>query len=340
MTPLVRTLRFCLYCLGAFVVLIAVLFGYFVYTPDPGIPKLAGTLATGSVDVGGLTRTYLSYLPGRLSKGASLVFVLHGSGESGAQIRRETGYAFDRLADTYRFVVVYPDAHRSAQGDWNACGTVADESKIKPNVDDVSFLTRLVQKHIAENDIDPGRVFAAGSSRGGFMAFRLALEAPSVFRAVAAVSANVHTPENFKCKPSQTGTSSVLIMNGTEDPLVPFDGGHVSFLGFSYKYGTVMSSMKSAQYFADLNRIAGPPALVETHAGDGVLVKQLTWNNASNVEVELVAIEGGGHGMPQPYRRHPRLLGPSPREPNGAQVIWAFFDRQQRCHPCTLGTIQ
>ena len=36
-----------------------------------------------------------------------------------------------------------------------------------------------------------------------------------------------------------------------------------------------------------------------------------------------------GHGIPQPYRRGPRLLGPSPKEPNGPEVIWAFFERQR-----------
>jgi polyhydroxybutyrate depolymerase len=45
--------------------------------------------------------------------------------------------------------------------------------------------------------------------------------------------------------------------------------------------------------------------------------------------VELVAIHGGGHGLPQPYWRRPRLLGPSPMEPNGPALIWAFFERQQ-----------
>jgi polyhydroxybutyrate depolymerase len=54
------------------------------------------------------------------------------------------------------------------------------------------------------------------------------------------------------------------------------------------------------------------------------------WRNDSKVEVELVAIHGGGHGIPQPYRRHPRLLGPSPKEPNGPDMIWDFFERQRR----------
>jgi hypothetical protein len=49
------------------------------------------------------------------------------------------------------------------------------------------------------------------------MAIRLALEAPSRFRAVAAVSASVPTPENFRCKPAER-SASIMIMNGTQDP--------------------------------------------------------------------------------------------------------------------------
>jgi polyhydroxybutyrate depolymerase len=161
------------------------------------------------------------------------------------------------------------------------------------------------------------------------MAFRLALEAPSRFRAVAAVSANVPSPENFKCKPTGQGTPSVMIMNGTDDPLVPFDGGSVSLFGLFYRLGKVRSSRESGQFFADLNHITATPERNETPVADGVRVEQVLWRNNSNVEVELVAIHGGGHGIPQPYRRHPRLLGPSPKEPNGPAVIWAFFERQR-----------
>jgi len=327
MNKVLRFLRFCLCSLIVIVALGAALFGYYVYTPAPEMPQLSGMLAKGSIEVGGLKRTYVTYVPKGLAKGAPLVLVMHGSGESSTQIRIETGYGFERLADEHHFAVVYPNA--ANDGDWNACGTVGDAGANGRGIDDVGFLTAVVDKLNAEIGIDPHRVFAAGSSRGGFMAFRLALEAPSRFRAVAAVSANVHAPDNFKCKPGPNGTSSVMIMNGTEDPLVPFDGGEVSLLGFSYKYGKVMSSRESGQYFADLNHIAGTPTTNETQVADGVRVEHVLWRNDSKVEVELVAIHGGGHGMPQPYRRRPRLLGPSPMQPNGPEVIWAFFERQR-----------
>ena len=305
----------------------AALFGYFVYVPAAEIPTLTGTFTKDSIAVDGLTRTYRIYTPRGLSRGAPLVMVLHGSGLNGAQMRLETGYAFDRLADAHRFVLVYPDALAHG-GDWNACGTVGDDSASGPGIDDVRFLTGVVDKLVTELGIDAGRTFASGSSRGGFMAFRLALEAPARFLAVAAVAANVHTPDNFKCTPTPGGTSSVLIMNGTEDPLVPFDGGEVNLLGFSYKYGTVMSSRQSAEYFADLNHVAGSPETHETLVAGGARVEHVLWRH-DFTEVELVAIHGGGHGMPQPYRRRPRLLGPSPKEPNGAAMIWAFFERQR-----------
>jgi polyhydroxybutyrate depolymerase len=310
----------------ALVVALAALFGYLVYTPAAEVPRLSGTLTRGTMTVGRLQRTYRMYVPRGLAKGAPLVVVMHGAGENGAQMRIETGYGFDRLADEHGFAVVYPNAY---DGYWDVCTVAEDVGAKGLNIDDVGFLTGMVDKLVVEIGVDPHRVFAAGSSRGGFMAFRLALEAPSRFRAVAAVSANVPSPENFKCRPASHGTPSVMIMNGTEDPLVPFDGGSVSLFGLFYKLGKVRSSRESGQYFADLNHITGTPERNETQVADGVRVERVLWRNGSNVEVELVAIHGGGHGMPQPYRRRPRLLGPSPMEPNGPAMIWDFFERQR-----------
>jgi polyhydroxybutyrate depolymerase len=324
-----RFLRFLLRALiviVALIVVLAALFAYFAYTPSSDIPRLSGILTKGTIAVDGLKRTYSTYVPRGLPKGAPLVVVMHGSGENGARIRVETGYGFDRLADKRGFAVVYPNAY---EGYWDVCSTVGEISANGGNVDDVGFLGALADKLVTEIGVDPGRVFAAGSSRGGFMAFRLALEAPSRFRAVAAVSANVPSPENFKCKPAGQGTPSVMIMNGTDDPLVPFDGGSVSLFGLFYRLGKVRSSRESGQYFADLNHIAGRPETIETQTPGGVHVERVLWRNASSVEVELVAVHGAGHGMPQPYRQRPRLLGPSSKEPNGPEVIWAFFERQR-----------
>jgi polyhydroxybutyrate depolymerase len=309
----------------ALVLLAGGLFGYFVYSPAPAVPNLSGKLTQGAIEVGGLKRTYLLYEPQGLPKGSPLVVVMHGSGETGAQMRAWTGYGFERLADKHGFAVAYPDGY---EGYWNACNIVGDYSANKLNIDDVGFLTALADKLVSEIGVDRGRVFAAGISRGGHMAFRLALEAPSRFRAVAAVGANVPVSKNFKCKPAGAGTSSVMIMNGTEDPINPFDGGEVKLFGLFLDRGKVMPSRASGQYFADLSHITGTPQTHQAQVAGGFRVEQVLWHNGSKVEVELVAIYGGGHVIPQPYWRYPRLLGPTPKEPNGPELIWDFFERQ------------
>jgi polyhydroxybutyrate depolymerase len=319
-------LKVCLWILLAIVATAGALFGYFIYSPDPKVPSLSGTLAKGSIEVDGLKRTYRVYVPRGLPKQAPLVVVMHGSGENGAQIRMETGYGFDRLADEHGFAVAYPDSYSF---DWDDCSLVGDFVANGRDVDDVGFLNILVDKLVAEIGLDRGRVFATGVSAGGFMAMRLALEASSRFRAIAAVSANVPAPGNFKCRPVGHGTS-VLIMNGTKDPLVPFDGGEVNLLGLFYKGGNVLSSRESGQYFADRNKIAGIPQASQTPAAEGLGIERLVWRNDPKLEVELVAIQGGGHGLPQASWRRPRLLGPSPMAPDGPALIWSFFERQQK----------
>jgi polyhydroxybutyrate depolymerase len=305
---------------------LAALFLYLIYTPSPEAPQLSSTRTRGTIDIRGLTRTYLTYVPRDLPKGAPLVVVLHGSGESGARIRVETGYGFDRLADTRGFAVAYPDAF---DGYWDICAIVGAVDASAHNVDDMAFLSGLIDKLAADIGIDPGRAFAAGSSRGGSMALRIALELPARYRAVAAVSGSLPTPENFKCKPAGPGTS-VMIMNGTADPIVPFDGGEVNLFGVFYRNGKVRSTRDTAQYFADFNHITGKPETNESPASKGMRVERVLWRGDSKAEVELVAIHGAGHGMPQPYTSRPRILGPSSNEPNGPAVIWEFFDRQPR----------
>lgn len=319
-----RYLGFFLLGLVILVALCAALLGYFVYTPEPARPQLSGELVKGTMEVGGLRRSYLSYVPRGLPKGAPLVLVMHGSGEGAGEIRVGTGYGFERLADQHGFAVVYPN---SASADWNDCSKVGDFTVDGREVDDVAFLGALADRFIAKLGSDPRRVFATGVSAGGFMSLRLALEAPARFRAVAAVAAEVPMPDNFKCRPVEPGTP-VMIMNGDKDPLVPFNGGEVNLLGLFYKGGYVHSARESAQYFAERNQFTGAPAVTRTAMAEDVSVERFAWHGDGRADVELLAIHGGGHGLPQPYRRGMRLLGPSPTQPDGPALIWDFFARQ------------
>ena len=303
----------------------AALAGYFLYTPNPELPRLSGTVTAGSIVMDGRKRTYQVYVPKGLPSGAPLVLAMHGSGENGTAMRIETGYTFERLADERGFAVVYPNG---LNGHWNTCEI--DNDTQQADIDDVRFLTALADKFIGEIGIDRDRVFGVGLSEGGYMAIRLALEAPSRFRAVAPVEANLPAPENFQCKPvTGGGGESVILIHGTKDRLVPFEGGEGSLLLGLLKNPRVLSSHATAQYFADLDAIVSPPVTTLSRSADGFGLERSIWSSGSAAEVELIAIEGGGHVFPQPYYRARRILGPSPRDPNAAEVIWAFFARQR-----------
>jgi polyhydroxybutyrate depolymerase len=303
--------------------ILAALAGYLLYTPNPELPLLSGTVTRGSIDVDGRKRTYQAYVPKGLARGAPVVLAMHGSGENGTAMRIETGYGFERLADERGFAVVYPNGEN---GHWNTCEI--DKDAQQPGIDDVRFLTALADKFVDEIGTDRNRVFGVGLSEGGYMAIRLALEAPR-FRALASVEANLPAPENFQCKPVTQGGASVILIHGTKDRLVPFEGGEGSLIFGLLKNPRVLSSHATAQYFADLDSIMGRPVTTRSISADGFGIEQSIWSNGSGAEVELIAIDGAGHTFPQPYYRARRILGPSPRDPNAAEVIWAFFERQR-----------
>ena len=321
-----KILRFVLWLLLGGVALagiLAALAGYLLYTPNPELPRLSGTVAAGSIVINGQKRTYQAYVPKGLAPGAPLVLAMHGSGENGTAMRIETGYAFERLADKRGFAVVYPNGQN---GHWNTCEI--DRDAEQPGVDDVGFLTALADKFIAEIGTDRNRVFGVGLSEGGYMVIRLALEAPR-FRALASVEANLPVAEDFQCKPVTQRAASVILIHGTKDRLVPFEGGEGSLILGLFKNPKVLSSRATAQYFVDLDAIVGGPVTTRSISADGFGIEQSIWSNGSGAEVELIAIDGGGHAFPQPYYRARRILGPSPRDPNAAEVIWAFFERQR-----------
>ena len=321
-----KILRFVLWLLLGGVALagiLAALAGYLLYTPNPELPRLSGTVAAGSIVINGQKRTYQAYVPKGLAPGAPLVLAMHGSGENGTAMRIETGYGFERLADKRGFAVVYPNGQN---GHWNTCEI--DRDAEQPGVDDVGFLTALADKFIAEIGTDRNRVFGVGLSEGGYMVIRLALEAPR-FRALASVEANLPVAEDFQCKPVTQRAASVILIHGTKDRLVPFEGGEGSLILGLFKNPKVLSSRATAQYFVDLDAIVGGPVTTRSISADGFGIEQSIWSNGSGAEVELIAIDGGGHAFPQPYYRARRILGPSPRDPNAAEVIWAFFERQR-----------
>lgn len=294
---------------------------WFLHAPAPARP--AHQMTRDSVSVAGRMRSFAYFAPPTARPGAPLLIALHGSMGSAARIRRDTGYGFERVARERGFVVVYPEGF---DGHWNDCRRTAPFATREANVDDVEFMRALVARLQGAHEVDATRVFAVGLSNGGHMAYRLALEAPDLVRGVAAVAASLPTPANFVCD-VVPGTTAVAILNGTADPISPYEGGHVSLFGFGDR-GDVVASAASAAYFARRNGLAAraaSAAIDQSQPGRTSVVRS-TWGAGEAGEVRLYTIRNGGHTFPQPHARAARLLGRTHRQLDGPAEIWSFFE--------------
>lgn len=307
--------------------MVVLLFGfqacYLLHGREPELPVLTAGIYSDTLRVQEHERSYHLYVPKRRAPNAPLVVLLHGSKQTGEDLRRATGYAFDRLADQHGFIAVYPDGFERR---WNDCRAAGRYAARKLQIDDVGFLLSLIDRLARQAKIDPRRVFLAGYSSGGQLAFRMALERPESVAAIATFSANLPTPENFACQATWKPVPALLI-NGTDDPINPYKGGEVTVFGFRSR-GTVISAQASAQYFASLAGLSLPE---QSRLGESTdtWVEQFRWYRAGAPEVMLLAVHGGGHVVPGPAASFPRILGKVTPVIDGPQEVWNFFSRQR-----------
>ena len=157
------------------------------------------------------------------------------------------------------------------------------------------------------------------------MTYRLATERPSRVAAAAVFIAN--RPRPSEC-PDATDPVPMLVVNGTEDPLMPYGGGSIApRLG---GVGTVASADATRDYWAEVNRADTTKRTVEQlpdrDQNDGSVIVFETDSPAgsSGAEVRFCRVEGGGHVMPS--IKH-QLPGRQNRDVEGAQLAWSFFER-------------
>jgi len=313
----------------AAIVLLAALGWVALVAPAPAVPPLAGAVQDHSITVDRRARSFTTYVPARRVLDAGLVLVLHGSSMSGRRMRAATAYGFDELADRAGFVAIYPDGYG---GYWNDCRAVGDYVSKRERIDDVAFLRAVVDELIARHDVPADRVFAAGLSNGGQMAFRLAYEAPDLVTAIAAIAASIPAAGNQTCSASGRPVATMII-NGVDDPLNPFEGGEVALFRLFVRRGYVQSSLDSARYWARLAGHMGDPQeerMPDTDPADGTSAIRWSWRSDARPDVVLIAVDGGGHTVPHSRGSFPRLLGRTSRDFSAPREIWGFFERARR----------
>ena len=272
----------------------------------------------------GLERTYLLHVPGGFPQGrpAGLVFVLHGGGGTGRNMEQMT--QFSGLADREGFIAVYPDA---VERNWNDARDAPNIRAQRENVDDVGFIGALIALLTREFGIDPRRVYSTGISNGAFMSQRLAVELSDRIAAIAPVVGGM-APRLRERTPN--APVSVLVMNGTDDPLVPYQGGTVA-----RTRGETISVADIVRLWVTHNRCTDRPETVllpDRDPADGTRVRRTVYGScAGKTEVVLYTIEGGGHTWPGgPQYLPAAVVGRVSRDIDATRVIWDFFAAHPR----------
>ncbi len=285
-------------------------------------PALADTL-----DVGGVTRTFTAQLPD--TKPAPLVIVLHGNTQTGADMAKRT--AWPQVAKREGFGVVFPDGLNRAWADLRPNSKRA--SRAPPDgTDDAAFIVRLAEEFIADGVADPKRIYVTGISNGGAMTMTMICERADLFAAAASVIMNLTDESAAACHPS--GPVPFLMMNGTVDPLVPYQGGR----GTSrFAVDGFWSTEKTLDFWRRANgceaRDAAVTDLEDRDKTDQSTVSLISSNCPQGRDVVLYRVNDGGHRMPGSFadawfvRMVNLLLGPQNHDIDGAETIWAFFKK-------------
>jgi polyhydroxybutyrate depolymerase len=304
----------------------------------PGFIAVAAMVQAGSpeamhINTAGQQREYLLVAPQSAPPGARpLVVVLHGhlgtaanalgSGNSPSPLS-----AWLDIAERENVLVVALQGLRGAdhRTGWHDCRNDAPEN---PQVDDVAFASRVVQKFIDEGRADPKRVYVMGMSNGAMMTLRLALEMQPTPAAVAAVAGTMAANSSCSGAPHVT---SVLLIHGTDDPLVPYTGGEVGFAKRTGR-GAVWSVDATREFWlrADGLQKQQPSKYSFPHSGgDATRVSKAIWGPESGPQVEVITIEKGGHVEPSKRFHYgalySRIVGLQNRDIEAAEEAWEFF---------------
>jgi polyhydroxybutyrate depolymerase len=276
----------------------------------PAQAQKPGTTSEHEFRPGLLKRSYRLYVPASYQQGKPLplLVALHGGLGTGKAMAEVSG--FDRVADARGLIVAYPDGLGRAWNAGSCCG-----KPMENRVDDVGFMKALVADVSSKVAVDTSRVYGAGFSNGAMLVHRVACEAPGTFTAIAAVAGGIMVKD---CSATQ-GTPTLLIQ-GRDDPRIPWDGGE-----FEGNYRPSIADIVTT--LGKRNRCSGGETVVSEN--ETVSCRKLGGCAGGN-EVQWCGLKGVGHQWPGGKTLLPRLLGQNTDRYNASVQIVDFFLQHRR----------
>lgn len=271
-----------------------------------------------TITVDGLARTYLLNLPPVYfdSSDFSLVIAMHGGGGYADQF--ESTSKLTEKANASGFIVVYPEGVKSTgqleARTWNAgtCCVYASNN----NIDDVKFITQLIDHLLANYKIDAKKIYATGHSNGGMLSYRLACEVADKIAAIAPNGCSMVVTQ--PCEPSRA--VPVLHMHSVLDEKVPYTGG----VGLTGVYYPPIDSVLNAWSLSDS---CTTTSQVLT---DNDEYKFTKWSDCSDdVTIEYYLTQDGGHGWPGGLPGGTENSDTPSTVINANDLLWDFFQQYQ-----------
>ncbi|MGD8753048.1 MAG: PHB depolymerase family esterase [Anaerolineales bacterium] len=189
----------------------------------------------------------------------------------------------NQVGNAYGFIILYPNANRN----WNS-GIGDNPVYSTPDIDDVGYISALIDAISEQYSIDQEMIYAAGYSNGGFMAYKLACQLSHRIAAIASVSGVFSTSVKDNCNP--TRPVPVLHIHGTKDPWVTDQGGTGWY-----------SVDQTLEYWIDFNKCESSETsdLLDIDSTDGSTVEKIYYSNcADDSNVIYYKVIGGGHTWP------------------------------------------
>jgi polyhydroxybutyrate depolymerase len=285
-------------------------------------PKASLSTATpASLIVNGVKRTYLVQTPAGGGP-FPVILILHGATQTGSKVWTQTSLPL--LGSQGRAIVVAPDA---LKGRWND-GREKTLSGKPSTADDVGFLRALIGEVIAKHNGDSSRVFITGASNGGGMTLRMMCEASDLLTAAAPVIITLPESLSKTCRPAKP--VRLLLINGTADPLVNFNGGTSNDKGNDT--APMLSVAATMKFWAGINGCGTTLTqfkLPDLDPNDGSTVRRNIYAPCtSGKSIGNIVIDGGGHTWPNgpPVSRFvERIIGTTNNDIDAGAEIWNFF---------------
>ena len=279
-----------------------------------------------------LQRQYIIHLPPGYNNNNPLpaVIVLHGGSGNYYSVQGFTQMNF--VSNQNDFLAIYPQGIGKAPPGYSWAdgrNTSADQA----GIDDVGFISKLIDTLYHDYNIDTNRVYICGFSNGGFMTQRLACETPGLFAAIGGLGCSMDTNLIQTCRPNQA--VPMAYFSGTADPEVPYDGGAMN----NPTVTPVVAVDTAVNFWVNNNncQTAEPVTnLPNTVPEDSSTVELYKYTNCDcHGDFYFFKIINGGHTWPGvPVPQFPQL-GNTNEDIHASYSLWDFFSQFSLCNNVT-----